>query len=636
MRKWLQATLGGKSTSAKDEEHVDKAILELLEEKKKKGIAKSIEPADTPGAPPSASATSDNRRETGDTMRDALHEMATKASAAAESPWSTKNASAAQRGMCGAQNTSKDQDENGWTCRICNQRENTGSNCSVCHRPRGANLNRSYMTVNEITQDVVDGLKRQRDHHYSTQPIAARGARTDAAWNSGRLAPSIPARTQEHESERRRETLPSALPSAGLATTQKSATFSGASRSAGTLPMASTVREKIGPAPPLPSFKSWPSASTQHKPRSGSPTPVASYSTLPSASVQNMSRSSSVPDVHRGVRASVSERTQSIPTLPSGSAHHGSSSSSTSSPLTQKHGDSRSPSGTPPTIKPGSVVTVNGSVGTTRGWDRNVQRYIVDFPGGETKSVKKENMQVMSNVGVSTGKGSVLPPTLSNAAKAALAEPQRMLPSSPAHGSSAIGMRKQTLDVTLEKCPPVTSKFGFTLASSPPIASRSHLADKLAPLPQATMTPTAANSRSLAGSGSENLLGNQCPPFPPARLKSPPPAPSQEPAFQRQASRKREEPLAECAHFSGTPAVQTQVTQSSRSTLERGGVTSLPPASMQSRPLQQSQRRSAPASGNNPSPVTHAGLHDDDPMSMLMSQMQNLNRIQNRMQTHFA
>jgi len=50
------------------------------------------------------------------------------------------------------------QDAETWTCGICSQRGNEGATCPVCHRPKGAALNRSYETVNELAQSVVHAL----------------------------------------------------------------------------------------------------------------------------------------------------------------------------------------------------------------------------------------------------------------------------------------------------------------------------------------------------------------------------------------------------------------------------------------------------------------------------------------------
>eukprot|EP00747_Dinoflagellata_sp_TGD_P072948 gnl/TRDRNA2_/TRDRNA2_157690_c0_seq1.p1 gnl/TRDRNA2_/TRDRNA2_157690_c0~~gnl/TRDRNA2_/TRDRNA2_157690_c0_seq1.p1 ORF type:complete len:804 (-),score=145.12 gnl/TRDRNA2_/TRDRNA2_157690_c0_seq1:52-2463(-) len=45
-----------------------------------------------------------------------------------------------------------------WTCGVCSQRGLTGSYCTVCQRPRGTAINRSYQTVDEMTQSVIDGI----------------------------------------------------------------------------------------------------------------------------------------------------------------------------------------------------------------------------------------------------------------------------------------------------------------------------------------------------------------------------------------------------------------------------------------------------------------------------------------------
>lgn len=59
------------------------------------------------------------------------------------------------------QSSSKDgQADGAWTCGICSQRGNTGSMCTVCRRARGTSLERSYQTVQEMTQSVVDGINR--------------------------------------------------------------------------------------------------------------------------------------------------------------------------------------------------------------------------------------------------------------------------------------------------------------------------------------------------------------------------------------------------------------------------------------------------------------------------------------------
>lgn len=186
-----------------------------------------------------------------------------------------------------------------------------------------------------------------------------------------------------------------------------------------------------------------------------------------------------------------------------------------------------------------------------------------------------------------------------------------------------------------EKCPPVPSKFGFTFAGTSPAAARSHPGEKLAPLPQATRTPVATESRTGAGVGTESSGDSKCSPFPPTRLKSPPPAPTQEPAFQRQASHndKRVDLLDDGRSFVARPGTQGHANPTSRSTTaERGGVSTLPAASMQQRAAPQAQKQRAPVSKNDAPTETQ----DTDPMAMLMSQMQNLNRIQNRMQTNFA
>lgn len=434
------------------EGNVDKALMDLIEDRKMRGTTSSFH------------TTSRSLK-----GEDGLSKIASRSTrSSAESPWGTYNNTYKEppggyrTSMSPRERDRLHEDRSGglpsmaiekspvkatfnipdhlfWVCGICGQKDNAGETCSVCKRQRGASLARSYMTVDELTSDVIDGIKRQKDYH-NDKKVAKKElknmAKTDGAWHSSAVSQVDRvqhARTQVQWADLNKGAQ-QRTPFAGG--TSKSATFSGTSKSTGSMPTSPNFRS--GPAPPLPSFHSMPpDDGWTTEPRMPSvnsmPSPSASSTAAGPAmhewiqQRQGMNRSSStpavlsVPDKTPAMKASANapplmpgsmNRGMHRPKASMAATHAGNFGSHASfgaghdaSSSKRKQGlDSRSPSGTPPVLKPGTSVAIrglapgghlNGSVGTVRQWDRSSGKWVVDLPSGERKTVRHEDLEVL-------------------------------------------------------------------------------------------------------------------------------------------------------------------------------------------------------------------------------------------------